>query len=44
MAKVRLFYRQVWDENGNLHEIKTASEEELENSYIFIDTKWIFAY
>lgn len=31
MAKVRLYYRQVWDENGNLHEIKTASEEELSN-------------
>ena len=31
MAKVRLYYRQVWDENGNLHEIKTASVEELSN-------------
>ena len=31
MAKVRLYYRQVWDENGNLHEIKTASEKELSN-------------
>ena len=31
MAKVRLFYRQVWDENGNLHEIKTTSVEELSN-------------
>ena len=31
MAKVRLFYRQVWDKNGNLHEIKTASVEELSN-------------
>jgi len=31
MAKVRLYYRQVWDENGNLHEIKTTSEEELSN-------------
>ena len=29
--KVRLYYRQVWDENGNLHEIKTASVEELSN-------------
>ncbi len=29
--KVRLYYRQVWDENGNLHEIKTASAAELSN-------------
>lgn len=31
MAKVRLYYRQVWDENGNLHEIKTTSIVELSN-------------
>lgn len=31
MAKVRLYYRQVWDENGNLHEIKTISIVELSN-------------
>ena len=29
--KVRLYYRQVWDENGNLHEIKTTSIVELSN-------------
>lgn len=29
--KVRLYYRQVWDKNGNLHEIKTASVAELSN-------------
>lgn len=29
--KVRLYYRQLWDENGNLHEIKTTSIVELSN-------------
>jgi len=29
--KVRLYYRQGWDENGDLHEIKTASVAELSN-------------
>lgn len=31
MAKIRLYYRQVWDKNGNLHEIKTTSIVELSN-------------
>lgn len=31
MTKIRLYYRQVWDENGNLHEIKTTSIVELSN-------------
>jgi len=29
--KVRLYYRQGWGENGNLHEIKTTSIVELSN-------------
>ena len=29
--KVRLYFRQVWDKDGNLHEIKTISIDELSN-------------
>ena len=39
--KVRLYYRQVWDENGNLHEIKTTSESELSNEEERGNSKWV---